>query len=347
MHRHKRMEYLLGQARYNRNQMLVLVTGGGGYIGSHVAKEIAKAGDEPVVLDNFRHGHRWAVRWGPLIDMDLADRESLQKLFRQFRIGAVLHFAAFAYAGESMRAPAEYFRNNVANTLNVLDAMREGSVNRIVVSSTCATYGAAEQVPITEEHPQRPVNPYGESKLMVERMVSWYGRAYGISWTALRYFNAAGADPEGELGEAHNPETHLIPRAIAAAHGDIAELELFGTDYDTADGTAVRDYIHVSDLASAHVTALQRLRKGAPSNAINLGTGRGYSVRDVIAKVEETAQWKIPVKNHPRRAGDPAVLVADASCAAQELGWVAKHSSLGKIVETAWQWYARSRKAKS
>ena len=327
--------------------MLVLVTGGAGYIGSHAAKEIAKAGEEPIVLDNFRRGHRWAVRWGPLVDVDLADREGLRRVFRKFKVGAVLHFAASAYAGESMRAPDEYFRNNVVNTLNLLDAMREGSVKQIVVSSTCATYGNAEGIPITEQHPQRPVNPYGESKLMVERMLSWYGRAYGLSWTALRYFNAAGADPDGELGEAHNPETHLIPRAIAAAHGDLAELDLFGADYDTPDGTAVRDYIHVTDLALAHVRALERLRKGGPSTAMNLGTGRGYSVREVIAKVEETGQRKIPVKNRPRRAGDAAVLVADASCAERELGWVADHSSLEKIVETAWQWYARFRKVKS
>jgi UDP-arabinose 4-epimerase len=320
--------------------MQILVTGGAGYIGSHTAKELARAGYEPLVLDNFRHGNRWAVRWGPLVEMDLADRACLRRVFQDHQIGAVVHFAALAYVGESMYAPAEYFRNNVVNTLNLLDAMREAGVKQIVFSSTCASYGNPERSPIAENHPQRPVNPYGESKLMVERILGWYASAYSLSWMALRYFNAAGADPEGNIGEVHDPETHLVPRAIAVAQGDIPELEVFGTDYETPDGTAVRDYIHVTDLASAHVRSLQRLAEGGPSGSMNLGTGRGHSVREVITKVEQISQRKIKVKKCPRRAGDPAVLVADAARANRELGWVPQHSSLEKVVETAWQWYA-------
>lgn len=323
--------------------MQILVTGGAGYIGSHTAKELAKAGHEPVVLDNLHKGHRWAVRWGPLVEMDLADREGLAEVFRKYRIGAVVHFAALADVGESMRAPAEYFRNNVVNTLNLLDAMRAGGIRRMVFSSTCATYGNPEHTPIAENHPQRPVNPYGESKLMVERMLHWHGEAYGLGWTALRYFNAAGADPEGEIGEIHDPETHLIPRAIAAAYGDVEELQLFGTDYETPDGTAVRDYIHVADLAAAHVQALERLARGASSIALNLGTGQGHSVSEVIGKVEQIGRRKVPVRNSPRRAGDPPVLVADASRAAGELGWKPQYSSLEKVIDTAWQWYSRFR----
>jgi len=275
--------------------------------------------------------------------MDLADRVGLQAVFQEFRIGAVLHFAAFAYVGESMRAPAEYFRNNVVNTLNLLDAMRDANINQIVFSSTCATYGVPEWTPMTEQHPQKPVNPCGESKLMVERVLDWYGRAYGLQWSALRHFNAAGADPHEQLGEAHEPETHLIPLAIEAACGDGPELQVFGTDYQTPDGTAVRDYIHVSDLASAHVSTLERLARTGKSDALNLGTGRGHSVREVIEKVEQVTKRKVPLKNCPRRSGDPAVLVADASYAGRELGWVAKHSSLDEIIETAWRWHSRSR----
>src|SRR5215831_9879871 len=286
----------------------ILVTGGAGYIGSHTAKRLAQAGYEPVVLDNLRHGHRWAVRWGPFIEMDLSDRASLAQIFHEYRIAAVIHFAAFAYVGESMRAPAEYFRNNVVNTLNLLDAMRASGVGHIVFSSSCATYGEAQQVPISENHPQWPVNPYGESKLMVERLLAWYGQAYGLAWTALRYFNAAGADPDGELGEVHNPETHLIPRTIATAAGDLPALDLFGSDYDTPDGTPVRDYIHVTDLADAHVAAVLRLNRGGPSTAFNLGTGCGHSVREVISMVEQVGGRKVRVNNFPRRAGDPPVL---------------------------------------
>ncbi|PWT99262.1 MAG: UDP-glucose 4-epimerase GalE [Terriglobia bacterium] len=319
--------------------MQILVTGGAGYIGSHTAKLLAKAGHEPVVLDNLRYGHRWAVRWGPLVEMDLSDRAGLDATFQEYRIEAVIHFAAFAYVGESMHDPAGYFRNNVVNTMNLLDAMRKAGVGRIVFSSTCATYGDPLHVPMREDHPQNPVNPYGESKLMVERLLQWYGRAYGLQWMALRYFNAAGADPDGEIGEVHDPETHLIPRAIAAARGDLPALELYGTDYPTHDGSAIRDYIHVTDLGAAHLKALARLAEGGASAAYNLGTGKGHSVREVIAAVERACGSKVPVRESPRRAGDPPMLVADAARAQRDLAWVPGFSSLETVVETAWRWY--------
>jgi UDP-arabinose 4-epimerase len=322
--------------------MQVLVTGGAGYIGSHTAKALARAGYEPIVLDNFCRGHRWAVRWGPLLELDLADRAALDKVFREHRIGAVIHFAAFIAVGESMTAPAVYFRNNLVNTINLLEAMREHSVNRFVFSSTAAVYGDPQRVPLTEDHPQNPVNPYGETKLMVERTLAWFGRAYGLSWTALRYFNAAGADPGGEIGELHDPETHLIPLAIGAANGDIPELHMFGTDYDTPDGTAIRDYIHVNDLADAHLRALERLSRGGASGPFNLGTGHGYSVKQVLSAIERIGGRRVPVKTSPRRAGDAPILVADSSLAAKELGWTPA-ASLDHIVETAWNWYTTSR----
>jgi UDP-arabinose 4-epimerase len=327
--------------------MQILITGGAGYIGSHTAKRLAEAGYEPVVLDNLRHGHRWAVRWGPFVEMDLGDRGGLAQVFHEYRIDAVIHFAAFAYVGESMRQPAAYFRNNVVNTLNLLDAMRESGIGRIVFSSTCATYGEPHEIPIPENHPQQPVNPYGESKLMVERLLAWYGQAYDLAWTALRYFNAAGADPDGEIGEVHDPETHLIPRAIAAASGDLPSLDLFGTDYDTPDGTAVRDYIHVTDLADAHLKALVRLNRGGPSTAFNLGTGCGHSVREVTSMVEQVGRRKVPVNECPRRAGDPPILVANPARACRELEWTPRLSSLRQIVATAWQWqlFSRNRNA--
>ncbi len=323
--------------------MQILVTGGAGYIGSHTAKLLAQAGHEPIVLDNLRHGHRWAVRWGPLVEMDLSDRPGLDAVFEKYQIGAVIHFAAFAYVGESMHDPAGYFRNNVVNTMNLLDAMRKAGVGQIVFSSTCATYGDPQQVPMKEDHPQKPVNPYGESKLMVERLLQWYGRAYGLGWMALRYFNAAGADPESEIGEVHDPETHLIPRAIAAAKGDLPALDLYGTDYPTPDGSAVRDYIHVTDLAAAHLKALMRLAEGGASAAYNLGTGHGYSVREVIAAVEKVGRCRVPVNESARRAGDPPELVADPSRAARDLNWVPQYSALESVVGTAWEWYSAFR----
>jgi UDP-arabinose 4-epimerase len=280
----------------------ILVTGGAGYIGSHTAKALARAGFEPVVLDNLSLGHRWAVRWGPLIEGDLADRDALRNLMREYAPEAVVHFAAYAYVGESVANPRKYFRNNVVNTLNLLEAALDAGVGAFVFSSSCATYGMPAHLPIDEAQPQRPINPYGDTKLMVEHMLRRFGEAYGLRWMALRYFNAAGADPEGELGEEHDPETHLIPLAIAAVLGAAPELRIFGTDYPTADGTAVRDYIHVTDLAAGHVAALRYLLGGGASTALNLGTGEGSSVRQVVDTVAGVADARLaPAPFEPRR----------------------------------------------
>ena len=322
--------------------MAILVTGGAGYIGSHAAKALAQAGLQPVVVDNLQRGHCQAVRWGPLIEADTCDQAALEQIFREHSIEAVIHFAAFAYVGESMREPGLYFRNNFANTLTLLETMRLCGVRTMVFSSTCATYGNPREIPISEDHPQRPVNPYGESKLMVERLLYWFGCVHGLRWTALRYFNAAGADPDGQLGEEHDPETHLIPLAISAAMGRIQALEIYGTDYDTPDGTAIRDYLHVTDLAEAHLAALRYLRDGGESTAFNLGTGRGHSVREVIAMVERVSGHSVPVREVGRRAGDPPCLVADAGKSGRLMNWRPVHSSLEEIVQTAWNWHNRS-----
>ncbi len=326
-----------------RDRVCVLITGGAGYIGSHSAKALARAGFYPVVVDDLRTGHRSAVRWGPLIEADLSDTTKLNKVFDTYPIAAVIHFAGSAYVGESMVAPNLYFQNNVGSTLSLLESMLHYGVTRIVFSSSCATYGHPKTVPITEEHPQQPVNPYGESKVMVERILFWYARAYGLRYAILRYFNAAGADPDKELGEVHEPETHLIPRVIAAALGSLSTVEVYGTDYDTLDGTAVRDYIHVTDLAEAHVAAMQYLESGRPSAAFNLGTGTGHSVRQVISAVEEASGRKVPFTDLPRRAGDPAELVADACEAARQLAWRPRYSDLRSIVQTAWNWHTSCR----
>jgi UDP-arabinose 4-epimerase len=323
-------------------RVCVLITGGAGYIGSHSAKALARAGFYPIVVDDLRTGHRSAVRWGPLGETDLADKAALGKVFETYPIAAVIHFAGSAYVGESMGAPELYFRNNVGATLSLLDTMLEHGVTEIVFSSSCATYGHPQAIPITEAHPQNPVNPYGESKLMVEKILFWYARAYGLRYTILRYFNAAGADPDGELGEMHEPEPHLIPRVIAAALGSLARVEVYGTDYDTVDGTAVRDYIHVTDLAEAHVAAMRYLESGGAPMACNLGTGTGHSVRQVIQAVEKVSGRKVPFQDFPRRAGDPAELVADAQEALRRLAWQPRYSDLERIVQTAWDWHAES-----
>jgi UDP-glucose-4-epimerase GalE len=320
--------------------MNILVTGGAGYIGSHTAKAIASAGHTPIIFDNLSKGHAHNVRWGPLVRGDLADRSAIADVLRTYPIESVVHFAAFAYVGESMTDARRYFRNNTVSTLNLLDEMHAAGVKRIVFSSTCATYGNPVRTPIDEDHPQHPVNPYGESKLMVERMLRWLGETEGLSWIALRYFNAAGCDPEGEIGEEHDPEPHLIPRVIASALGG-GLVDIYGTDYPTPDGTAVRDYIHVCDLADAHVRALDFLSSGGPSSALNLGTGRGISVREVIRSVETVSRRPVQVREAPRRLGDPPVLVADASRAARLLGWTPRYSDLTSIIETAWRWQSR------
>ena len=324
----------------------VLVPGGAGYIGSHTCKALAAAGYVPVTLDNLIHGHRDAVRWGPLVEADLGDRTTLERVLREYRISAVVHFAAFAYVGESMADPGRYFHNNVSCSLNLLDAMHATGVRRLVFSSTCATYGIPDSVPITEDTPQRPVNPYGESKLMVERAMHWHGVAHGLKAVALRYFNAAGADAAGELGERHDPETHLIPLAIDAALGRAPPLKVMGTDYATPDGTAVRDYVHVTDLADAHVRALSYLERGGASTALNLGTGQGHSVREVIAMVERVCGLPVPRIDALRRAGDPPALVAAPGRAKAVLGWQPTWSDLETIVRTATAWHRQTQAAR-
>jgi UDP-glucose-4-epimerase GalE len=319
----------------------VLVTGGAGYIGSHTCKELARRGYRPIVYDNLSEGHRWAVRYGPLVHGDLSDTALLTRTLRQTGAQAVIHFAAFAYVGESMHDPQKYFRNNVGGTISLLEAMKAAEVRRIVFSSSCATYGYPERVPITEHQRQEPVNPYGASKLFVEQMLRWSADAYGLRYAALRYFNAAGADMDGELGELHDPETHLIPLAIHAALGRGPQLHVLGTDYPTPDGTAIRDYVHVTDLARAHLAALRYLELGGASDAFNLGTGKGTSVKQVMAAVEGVSGRPVPHENRPRRPGDPAVLIADARHAASILEWRAQYSELRTIVETAYLWQLR------
>jgi UDP-glucose-4-epimerase GalE len=326
--------------------MRVLVTGGAGYIGSHTAKALAHTGHEPTILDNFNTGHRWAVRWGTLAEGDLADQSFVLRTLREHDIQAVIHFAADALVGESVSNPRKYYWNNVVNSLRLVDAMLELGIKHIVFSSSCATYGVPNRVPIPEDHPQAPVNPYGETKLVIERILRDYGPAYGLRWVALRYFNAAGADPDAELGEEHSPETHLIPIAIQAALGQRSHVEIYGTDYPSPDGTPIRDYIHVTDLARAHVQALEYLSGGGQSAALNLGTGDGHSVREVIASVGKLCGGRVPVREGPRRTGDPPALVADAVKAKQLLGWKAEYSALDAIVESAWKWHSRKSVAK-
>ncbi|MBV9862302.1 MAG: UDP-glucose 4-epimerase GalE [Alphaproteobacteria bacterium] len=319
----------------------VLVTGGAGYIGSHACKALARAGYRPVAYDNLSRGHREAVRWGPLVEGDVADRPRLIEALSQYAVAAVMHFAAFAYVGESVGDPALYYHNNVGGTLSLLAAMREAAVDKIVFSSTCAIYGIPAEVPMRETLSPAPVNPYGETKLAIERALDWYDRAYRLRFIALRYFNAAGADPDCEIGEMHEPETHLIPLVLRAALGQGGVVEIYGTDYGTADGTAVRDYIHVQDLAEAHVRALEYLLSGGESRAVNLGTGRGYSVREVIAAAEAVSGRRVPRRETARRPGDPPELVADPSLAAEQLGWRAKVSDLDTIMRTALAWHER------
>ncbi|MEO8211583.1 MAG: UDP-glucose 4-epimerase GalE [Myxococcales bacterium] len=327
--------------------MSILIVGGAGYIGSQTAKLVAKAGQQPVVYDNLVYGHRWAAKWGPFIEGDLSDPALLTRVLKEHQVTAVIHFAAYTYVGESVTDPRKYFHNNVVNTLHLLDALVDNGVRDIVFSSTCATYGEPRQVPMSEDHPQNPVNPYGESKLMVEKMLHWYQGAYGLRYAALRYFNAAGADPDGEVGEDHDPETHLIPLAIDSALGRRPALDIYGTDYPTPDGTAIRDYIHVADLAAAHLLALDRLQNGQNGQngiarlQLNLGTGTGSSVREVVAAVEKATGRKVPVRETGRRAGDPPALVADARQAGEALGWKPQYSSIDTIVEHAVRWHQR------
>lgn len=318
--------------------MNVLVTGGAGYVGSHVAKALGRCGYRPIIYDNLSTGHRWAVGSTVLVEADLADSKTLARTLKEQQITAVFHLAADAYVHESVAAPRRYFQNNVVNSLSLVHAMLDHGVKHIVYSSSCATYGFPETVPISEEHHQRPVSPYGESKLFIERALHWYGRAYDLRWVALRYFNAAGASEE--IGECREHEVRLIPLAIRAALG-MSVLSLSGTDYPTKDGTAVRDYVHVEDLASAHVLAFEYLLKDGESRAFNLGTETGYSVREVVSMVEQVSGRTVQHRAAERRPGDPSTLIANSKAAREVLGWKPERSSLRRIVESAWAWQSK------
>lgn len=318
--------------------MRILVTGGAGYIGSHAVRWLLRAGHDVCVYDNLCLGRRQAAPVDRLVEGDLLDRALLETTLRERRIDAVMHFAAFAAVGESVENPAKYYQNNIVGSLSLLEAMRGAGVARIVFSSTTATYGAPQRIPITEDEPQCPINPYGFSKLVVERALDDYAQAYGFSFAALRYFNAAGASPDGDLGEDHTPETHLIPIVLEVALGRRERITIFGDDYPTPDGSCVRDYVHVDDLASAHLAALERLQPGRGIK-LNLGTGRGHSVREVINACREVTGHAIPEVIGPRRPGDPPELVADSSRARKELDWTPQFPELRTIVETAWRWH--------
>lgn len=318
--------------------MAILVCGGAGYIGSHVNKMLNRMGYDTVVFDNLVYGHREAVKWGKFVRGDLKNPEEIEAVFDACPIEAVMHFAAYAYVGESVTDPEKYYFNNVACTLNLLRAMRGHGCNKIIFSSTCATYGEPERVPITEDMPQNPINPYGASKLMVERILSDYGTAYGLRSVALRYFNAAGADPEGEIGEDHDPETHLIPLVLDAASGKRPDIKVFGTDYPTRDGSCIRDYIHVEDLAKAHILALQYLQNGGASERFNLGNERGTSVLEVIEAVKKVTGKDFKVTLSDRRPGDPATLVGSSGKVKAVLGWEPQYAEIETIVEHAWKW---------
>ncbi len=323
----------------------ILVTGAAGYIGSHTCKALARGGHEPIGLDSLVRSSLHELPWGPLEIVDTAATGEVERVIRKYRPAAVVHFAAFAYVGESVREPSLYYRNNFAGSLSLLSAMRAAGVANLVFSSSCSTYGVPRAVPINEDHPQDPVNPYGSSKAMVERMLRDCDAAHGLRSVSLRYFNAAGADPEGELGECHEPETHAIPLAIRTALGEEKVFEYFGTDYSTPDGTAIRDYVHVSDLAHAHVRALEHLLGGGPSLALNLGTGTGHSVREVVRAVESVTGLEVRTRAGPRREGDPPVLVADAGRAREMLDWQPTLSALEDIVRTAVDWHRKWRSA--
>ena len=321
---------------------VILVTGGAGYIGSHAVKALEERGFETIVLDSLVYGHRDLIETNlkaKLVAGDINDRAFLDRLFSTTKIDAVMHFAAFAYVGESVTDPAKYYQNNVVGTLTLLDAMREHGVTNFVFSSTCATYGNPQSIPITEDHPQNPINPYGAGKLAIERVLKDYDPAYGLKSVIFRYFNAAGADPDGLFGEDHNPETHLIPLILQAAAGKRASISIFGTDYDTPDGTCIRDYIHVTDLAQAHVLGLEYLLEHQTSQIFNLGNGNGFSVKEVVDTARQVTGKEIAIEECPRRVGDPAVLIGSSTKARKMLGWEPKYADLNAIVNHAWNWH--------
>ena len=316
----------------------VLVVGGAGYVGSHTCKALAKAGYTPVTYDSLVHGFDWAVRWGPFEKGDALDRDKVLAVLKKHKPAAVFLFAAFTAVGESVEKPAAYYENNVGGLLSVLSAVRECGIQNVIFSSSAAIYGNPEVALIPEDHPKRPINPYAETKLICEKILDDYSKAYGMRAVSLRYFNAAGADFDGEIGEAHDPETHLVPLALRAVFDPKFTLSIFGTDYETEDGTAVRDYIHVTDLADAHVRALKYLEEGGETTALNLGTGQGYSVRQVADTIEKVLGKKLKQKNAARRPGDPAILVADPGKAKEVLGWQPRYSDLETIIKTAGAW---------
>lgn len=322
--------------------MRVLVAGGAGYIGSHTCKALARAGHLPIAYDNLHTGHPWAVKWGPLVQGDINDPAALAAAIREHRPDAVINFAALAYVGESMVEPMRYYRANVGGMITLIEVMRVHGVNSIVFSSSCATYGIPDVLPVVETTAQRPINTYGRTKLMGEQILRDACAAHGLGAIALRYFNAGGADPEGELGEEHDPETHIIPLVLQAAHGIRPDISIFGTDYETPDGTCVRDYVHVTDLAAAHVAALSRCESGT-FRAYNLGGGQGASIGELIARARSLTGREIRTVAAPRRAGDPPVLVADVSRARQALDWTPAHSAIDEVIGSAWRWMTESR----
>ncbi len=319
--------------------MAILVCGGAGYIGSHINKALHQEGYETVVFDSLIYGHREAVKWGTFVKGDLANPDDLEAVFRDHDIDAVFHFAAFTYVGESVEDPEKYYYNNVGNTLNLLKVMRNHGCKKIIFSSTCATYGEPEKLPLTEDMPQHPINPYGATKLMVERIFKDYHAAYGLEFVVLRYFNAAGADSDGEIGESHNPETHLIPLVLDAASGKRADIKVFGTDYDTPDGSCIRDYVHVTDLASAHLLALHHLEDGRGSDFFNLGNARGTSVLEVVEAARRVTGRNFKVTLTERRPGDPPKLVGSSEKAMRVLGWRPRFADIDTIVAHAWNWH--------
>ena len=322
---------------------VILVTGGAGYVGAHACKALAAAGYRPVVYDNLVHGHEQAVRWGPFERGELSDRARLDEVFDRHAPSAVMHFAAYTAVGESVTDPGKYYRNNVAGSLSLIEATVAHGVDRFVFSSTAAAYGLPARVPISEDEPNAPINPYGRSKLMIEQMLLDFEQAHGLKSAIMRYFNAAGASPDNDIGELHDPETHLIPLALDAVAGKGSELTVFGTDYPTPDGTCIRDYIHVGDLADAHVRALDRLSGGGATRVYNLGTGSGVSVREILDAIERVTGRAVPHRFGPRRPGDPPALVSDPSRAQAELGWQARMSDIDTIIATAWAWHQRPR----
>jgi UDP-glucose-4-epimerase GalE len=319
----------------------ILVTGGAGYIGSHTCKALAGAGYRPIAFDNLSRGHETFVRWGPFVKGDLSNIELIREVCRTYGVAGVVHFAAFCYVDESIANPHMYYENNVAGTISLLAALRDTPTNVLVFSSTCAVYGEPECIPIVEHAEKKPINPYGASKLMVERLLSDYGRAYDMRWMALRYFNAAGADLEGELGELRVRETRLIPRALSALQDRTSTFCINGSDFPTKDGTAIRDYIHVTDLARAHVLALESLLNGSDSAELNIGTGQGYSIYEVLSQIAETTGLHVPFTTGPRRAGDPGILVADTTAAKLRLGFCPQYSDLPTIIRTSWLWHQK------